>query len=357
MNYSSLRTLAPAVLLLLGFTGLIFHTPTAAAHEGHEHAVDDKMAQAAQKFLNSLDDDLRKKASFEYNSDERENWHFIPKDRPGVSLKEMSLEQRQAAHDLLQVALSSQGYLKATAVMSLEQVLHELEKDSPTRKHDRDQERYWFSIFGTPGGEEPWGWRVEGHHLSLNFSSDNETVITFTPSFIGANPAEVRTGPRAGLRVLAAEEDLARDLMATLRDEQRKETVIAVEAPRDVITGPGQSIDIGKPTGLSAGEMNEAQQKLLWSLILEYTGTYRPEITQNELEKMKATSDATHFAWAGSLERGEGHYYRIHGPTFIIEYDNTQNDANHIHTVWHSLDNDFGLDTLRKHYEKTSHQE
>lgn len=349
-----LATLALVATALLG--------STAYAHKGHSHADTGhkavaEMTQAATAFLDTLDAKLRDQATFAFDGKERTDWHFIPKDRIGVSLKEMNLEQRKAAHTLLRTPLSANGYLKATAIMSLEQVLHELEKNSPTRKHDRDQERYWFCIFGEPGGKKPWGWRIEGHHLSLNFTSVGGKLVVSTPAFFGANPAEVRIGPRAGLRVLAAEEDLARKIMASLSEEQHKKADLAVEAPRDVITGPGQSIDIGEPVGLAASEMNKEQQKLLWQLIEQYAGSLRPEIAQGEWKEIKQNHEAIHFAWAGTLKRGEGHYYRIHAPAFIIEYDNTQNDANHIHTVWHSLSNDFGVDTLRRHYEETKHKE
>ena len=356
MIYLPRRNTLLLLPLLFGLVSICFVSATAQAHKGHSHGHAEEMADAATHFLDALGPKLRAQATFAFDGKDRKDWHFIPKDRIGVSLREMNLEQRKAAHDLLRSPLSAKGYLKATAIMSLEAVLHELEKSLPTRKHARDQERYWFCVFGTPGGDEPWGWRVEGHHLSLNFSSVTGTVVSM-PAFFGANPAEVRTGPRAGLRVLAAEEDLARKLMASLTAEQSKQTIIDVEAPRDVITGPGQSIDVGKPVGLSAAQMNQEQKAILWQLIAEYADNFRPELAKQEWVQLKANSDAIHFAWAGTLERGRGHYYRIHGPSFIIEYDNTQNDANHIHTVWHSLSNDFGLDTLRRHYQKASHDE
>jgi hypothetical protein len=174
--------------------------------------------------------------------------------------------------------------------------------------------------------------------------------------FLGANPAEVPSGPRAGLRTLAAEEDLARALMAALPDAERKKAVIAAEAPRDIITGPGQKIDLGEPAGLAAADMSIAARRLLWELITEYARNLQPEVAAKELAEIRGAGlRQIHFAWSGSTGRGEGHYYRIHGPTFIIEYDNTQNNANHIHTVWHSLNNDFGLDTLRRHYQGSSH--
>ncbi len=349
---------ATRTLLILLTLALTFHV--ASAHEGHDRGKSSpakQMSAAAKTFLGTLTDELKDKATFAFDDKERTNWHFIPKDRPGVSLKEMNLEQRKAAHTLLRSPLSAKGYLKATSVMSLELVLHNIEYGTSAEKHARDEERYWFTVYGKPGGENPWGWRVEGHHLSLNFTIAAGKMIVSTPNFFGANPAEVRTGPRAGLRVLAAEEDLARELLGSMSDAQRKQAVIAVEAPKDVITGPGQAIDIGKPIGLPAAQMSKRQQHLLWQLITEYADNLRGELAKREYIKFKANFDAIHFAWAGSDKRGEGHYYRIHAPAFIIEYDNTQNDANHIHTVWHSLSDDFGLDTLRLHYAETPHGE
>jgi hypothetical protein len=315
------------------------------------------MVVAANHFLETLDPQLRAKASFPFDSDERFNWHFIPRERFGVSLKEMNLQQRRAAHTLMRTALSTKGYLKATAIMSLEPILRALEHDRPDVEQVRDEEKYWFSIFGEPSADKPWGWRVEGHHLSLNFSSVDRSLVASLPAFFGANPAEVKSGPRAGLRVLAAEEDLARVIMASLTDAQKQQAVILVEAPRDIITAPGHQIDIGRPAGLPVTAMTDEQKSLLRQLVQEYAHNLRRDLASAELESIKhAGIDKIHFAWAGSLARGEGHYYRIHGPTFIIEYDNTQNDANHIHTVWHSMTNDFGHDLLRKHYEQNPHK-
>jgi hypothetical protein len=312
--------------------------------------------QATRNLLDTLGPELRAKAMFPLDGRERLDWHYIPRERVGVSLKEMDLPQRRAAHSLLRTALSARGYLKATAVMSLEEVLRAVEKDRSDVEQIRDQEKYWFAVFGEPGENQPWGWRIEGHHLSLNFCSAKGSIVATAPMFYGANPAEVRIGPRAGLRVLAAEEDLARQLMASLNETQAKRALIAADAPQDIITAPGKSIDLGQPAGLSASDMDDAQRALLQRLIAEYAHNLRGDLARSELRAIRRSGiEKVHFAWAGSLERGKGHYYRIHGPTFIIEYDNTQNDANHIHTVWHSTTNDFGLDALKKHYSEHPH--
>jgi hypothetical protein len=331
----------------------------AAAHEGddaHHHGeYAEAIIASAKAFLDALRPELREKASFEFATDERLNWHFIPRERLGLTLKEMNVEERRAAHDLLRSFLSDQGYLKATSVMSLEAILRELE--GPGAEERRDQEKYHFSVFGTPSAEGPWGFRVEGHHLSLNFSSLHGLIVSSAPMMFGANPAEVRSGPRAGLRVLAQEEDLARALVKSLSDEQRKTAVIEATAPRDVITVPGYAINLLQPQGLAASEMTPEQSHMLHRLIGLFANNLRGELAHYELSQLNEENlGQVRFAWAGSLERGEGHYYRIHGPFFVIEYDNTQNDANHIHAVWHSLANDFGLDALKKHYEEHKHE-
>lgn len=332
--------------------GLIFSTPV-VAHESPLHAVNAHMAKAATSFLDALTPEQRDEATFKFDGKERTDWHFIPKERLGVAFKEMSLEQRRAAHQLMKSALSQKGYLKSTTIMSLEQILRVLEADREGTIERRDQEKYWFAVYGEPGSEKPWGWRVEGHHLSLNFSSVSGAIVSSTPFFLGANPAEVRTGPRAGLRVLGIEEDKARQIMKSLGGKLGKAAIIAVEAPADVLTVPGHEIDLGAPVGVSLGELKKGKQRAVFGLVRELISNLRGELAQAELKAIDdAGREKIHFAWAGSLEPGEGHYYRIHGPTFIIEYDNTQNEANHAHIVWHSMTNDFGLDTLKKHHEQ-----
>ena len=333
---------------------------SAGGLQAHEHAppipaaaVNADMAAKATAWLETLDDQQREAASFAFDSDERLNWHFIPRERLGLPIKQMSLAQRRAAYALLRSGLSHEGYLKATTIMSLEGILRELEKDRPGNEARRDPEKYWLSVFGTPSATEAWGWRFEGHHLSLNFSSVAGLTVATTPLFLGANPAEVRTGPHAGQRVLAAEEDLARALMVSLADAERKIALLAAEAPEEVFTVPGKPIDLGQPAGLAFAAMPPPQQRQLEQLITKVVRTLRGELAEKALGDIRhAGLDRVHFAWAGSLKRGEGHYYRITGPTFIIEYDNTQNDANHVHLVWHSLEGNFGLDALRRHYEK-----
>ncbi len=327
---------------------------TARAHPGDDtRVVAEEMAAAANNFLATLTPDQTARAAYPLNDNERFNWHFIPRERKGLPVKEMAPEQKHLAHALLSTALSHRGYLKASTIMSLEQVLRDLEQGKgPTR----DPELYFVTIFGKPAAQGTWGWRLEGHHLSLNFMLVEGKEISVTPSFLGSNPGEVRDGPRKGLRVLGAEEDLARQLVGLLTDEQKKIALYTNTAPREIITGNDRKAKALTPMGISAAKLNKAQTELLWQVIREYIYRYRPEIADQDLKKIeKAGAKNLYFAWAGSIAPKEGHYYRVQGPTFLMEYDNTQNNANHIHAVWRDFEHDFGDDLLREHYDRTPH--
>ena len=306
-----------------------------------------EMTTAAQAFLEALDEEGRAQAMIPLEDEERFNWHFTPRERKGLPLKAMTTEQRIAAHDLMRSALSSKGYLKATSIMQLEGVLKMLEDGSPRR----DVENYAFSIFGTPSLDAPWGWRLEGHHLSLNYTSATDELAA-TPAFFGSNPAEVRSGPSAGLRVLAAEEDLGRDLMTALDEAQRTKAIILEEAPDEIVTGVVRKVSLDAFEGLPASEMTDVQRGMLRLILEEYAHNMPHDVAHQQLQKIEeAGFDSLHFGWAGTLERGGPHYYRIHGPTLLLEYDNTQNDANHVHTIWRDFEGDFGEDLLQRHYE------
>jgi hypothetical protein len=342
--------------------------PLARAHEATV-----EMEQAAKAFLAALSDEQKAKATFTFDAafdapaaakappvatanpalppkDERTNWHFIPRPRRGLPIKEMTQEQRLLAHGLLATGLSHRGYTKAVSIMSLEAVLAIMEKDKKGGAV-RDPENYFFSIFGTPG-VEPWGWRVEGHHLSQNFTAAGGAAPSMTPSFFGTNPGEVKQGPRAGTRVLGVEEELGRTLVKSLDDAQRKQAVILAEAPKEVLNVPGRNDS--KAEGIAWADLKEPQREMLKKLVFEYLFRNRPDVASEEMKKVGAKIDGLHFAWAGGLERGEPHYYRVQSGCFVLEYDNTQNDANHVHSVWRDFDHDFGADLLAEHY-KTSH--
>ena len=311
----------------------------------------DEMTQAARNFLAALTPDQQAKAMFPWDADERQNWHFIPKDRLGLTLKEMTSAQRHLAYGLLNSALSSKGYLKATTIMSLEQLLQEME--GPSRRFPRDPELYHFSIFGTPAVQGTWGWRVEGHHLSQNFTLVDGTFASATPNFFGTNPGEVKQGPRAGLRVLGAEEDLARSLVKSLSEAQKSQALFSEKAPDDVVTGSARVAAITNQVGVLVQDLNAGQRAIVDQLLREFCGRLRSELAAVDLAKIDAAGRGQiRFAWAGGLERGQKHYFRLQGPTFVLEYDNTQNDANHAHCVWRDFVNDFGRDILREHLQR-----
>ncbi len=327
------------VLLLLNFlaTALVKADPAAV-----------EMAQTAGHFLQSLTPDQKAKATYPLTDPERVNWHFIPKERKGLPLKEMTHAQRHLATGLMASGLSSKGLIKATTIMSLEQILLEIEQGKGPK---RDPEMYFITIFGEPKESGTWGWRVEGHHLSLNFTVVAGQVGSVTPSFMGTNPGEVRTGIRTGLRTLAGEENIARELAKSLTAEQRAAVIFTNKAPADIITSADRKARVLEPKGLVASKLNAAQQQLLWSVITEYVGRARPEVATAELAKMRAAGiGQIYFGWAGSTETGEGHYYRIQGSGWLLEYDNTQNNNNHVHAVWRDLKNDFADDPLARHY-------
>jgi hypothetical protein len=326
--------------LLLGF-GVV----TAAARSG---APGPQMAEAARAFLAALSSEQRAQAVFPFESEERQNWHFVPRARKGLPFKQMDARQRDLAHAFLRAALSQKGYLKTTTIISLEEVLRVLEGG---RGPARDPELYYLSFFGEPSPEATWGWRLEGHHLSLNLTVVKGKLIASTPQFFGANPAEVKDGPKKGLRALAREEDLARSLLHSLTPPQREQAVIAADAPRDILTGNSRRADIGEPKGLPVSAMGSKQRKMLMDLLAVYTEAMPTAVARERLSRLnKAGREKIHFAWAGGDEPGKPHYYRIQGPTFLVEYDNTQNGANHIHSVWRDFRGDFGEDLLAAHY-------
>ncbi len=324
---------------------------TANAHASQAD-VAAQMALAANDLLNSLDDQQKKIVQFELQDDERQNWHFIPKERNGLTLKQMQPQQQQLGYALLATGMSSRGFTKALQVMTLEHVLWVQSNKNPIRDH----EKYHFSIFGKPTANGTWGWRVEGHHLSLNFTIIKGRVIASTPSFFASNPAKVLEGPRKGLRVLAAEEDLARKLVKSLNDKQRKSAVFSAKPPRDILTRAERKVNPLQDKGIAWSILSPSQQETLMQLIREYVGSHRPELAKVDLAKIaEAGHKNIRFAWAGGLNSGQGHYYRVQGPTFLLEYANTQGKANHIHAVWRDFKGDFGEDVLAKHF-ASSHE-
>jgi hypothetical protein len=353
------RALALSGTLLLpdGLAGRAASNIEPNHHHHSAHQPDKKlvasaeaMAVAAEAFFNSLSAAQRDKVRFAFHDEQRYDWHYVPRARKGVPLKELEPAQRQLALALLQSSLSQRGATKVTTIISLENILRELEQG---RGPVRDPELYYFSIFGQPRASQPWGWRIEGHHVSLNYTIGKNGQVASTPAFLGSNPAEVREGPRKGLRALAGEDDLARALLKSLDDQQRRLAVISNEAPKDILTTNSRRATPQQPAGIGAGKLSGAQTNLLMSVIQEYADNMPRDIAQARLAKIRGTGLMNvSFAWAGGLERGQPCYYRIQGPSFLIEYDNTQNNANHIHSVWRDFNGDFGQDLLAMHYER-----
>ncbi len=372
------------------------------------------MATAAAKFLSSLTPEQRQKASYPVTGEEWTRWHFIPASmfpRNGLPWKEMNQAQRGAAHDLMKASLSQGGYMTATSIMQLENVLREMEgpgrlagappaaaaapaapapapapaapaaapapaprAGAPAAGGDpagggggrrggggggggapiiRDPELYYFTVFGDPSMKGQWGWRVEGHHVSLRFAVDNgRMAVSSTPQFLGSNPAEVPYGygPYTGLRVLANQEDLGRALVTSL-DAKAKAVAIIGDTPRgDVASSTTLKLEAPEAVGLAAADMTAAQRATLMKIIDAYANVMPADIAAERLAKIKAAGiEKIKFAWQGATEKGQRHHYQIQGPTFLIEHNNTQNNGNHVHSVWRDFNGDFGRDILAEH--------
>jgi hypothetical protein len=326
---------------------------TAAHDKVHSPIV---MTETAKAFLVSLTPDQAAKAKLDFKADDRYKWHFVPDNnfqefyktgRKGITIREMTPTQRNMAMALLSSCLSQRGFIKASSIMSIEDVLKQIENDSGER---RNPEKYYFSVYGEPSEKTLWGLRIEGHHLSLNFAIADGRVSA-APTFFGSNPAEVRQGPRQGMRILAREEDLGRAVLESLTAEQKKTAVVSDKAYPDILTTVKRQAALeGQPSGLHASKMTAKQKELLHALLAEYAANVPEELENQRLDLIKKAGANLHFAWAGVAEKGGPHYYRVQGPSFLVEYDNTQNGANHIHSVWRDLNSDFGEDLLKQHY-------
>jgi len=335
-----------------------------------------ELVETANRFLAALNKEQLAKAKFAFEADDRFKFKFTPGDRTGLPLKEMEQHQRDLVYAMMAATLSQRGFIKASTIMSMEAILREVEGAARGQARGgaaapggqgrgqgrgggqpivRDPELYYVSVFGEPSLTGAWGWKVEGHHVAVNVTMSKGTVVASTPAMFGANPAEVREGPRKGLRVLAREEDLARELLMALDANQRKTAIFEAKALPDIVTGESREAKMGAPVGLAVSKMNSKQVQMLTTLLEEYAYRMSPDVAEATMKEIRKTGiDKLFFAWAGSEKRGEAHYYRIQGPAFVVEFDNTQNNANHIHSVWRDLTNDFGVDVLRQHY-KTAH--
>ena len=338
------------------------------------------MADTANRLLDSLTEEQKGVALFEFGSEERLKWHYFPADgfreefghdRRGVTFKRMNYTQRLLAHSLLNAGLSQSGFVKAGKVMLLEEIVRIIEDDNTGH---RDAENYNVTIFGTPGQVGTWGWRVEGHHLSLNYTIKDGQLISSAPTFFGGNPHEVPQGPHKGMRALEKEEDLGRALVKSLDPKQRRQAIFLDVAPFDLVTlAARRAVLEGEPQGLPASKMNKSQKEMLTALLEEYANNMPPEIAAKRMKVVRETpSEQLFFGWAGSIERTppqlvvigrstddnraeKGNYYRVQSPSFLVEYDNTQNRSNHSHSVWRDFQGDFGLDVLALHYRLHDH--
>ena len=313
---------------------------------------------SAQAFLKTLDNEKLSRAFLPYETEERRNWFFVPIDRKGLPLMDMNESQREAALKLIKASVSESTRQTTLSVMQLEVILKQIEK-LPLESNRRHPGKFYFSIFGTPDAQKLWGWRIEGHHISLNFSSENGKIISGTPLFLGSNPAIVPEGyPGAGKQLIKQEEILGLDLLHSFTEEQLKKVIISDKSPTEILSSNSAHVlraDSLK-MGISFSEMTKNQQQKLVGLISFYVERYPFGFANEFMQKIeKAGLNKLIFTWMGAKEAkigNTGHYYRIQNPVLFIEYDNTQNNANHVHTVIRDLTNDFGEDMLRKHYEQ-----
>jgi hypothetical protein len=316
-------------------------------------ALAQRMAGAAATFLESLGGEQRAQASLPFAGDERYQWAYTPGPRKGLLLQAMTAAQRDCALRLFDAGLSARGAATARQIIAHEDILRETERiEQIMSGEDRDPELYYFSVFGRPGGAAPWGWRVGGHHLALHFTVVGGQFVSATPLFFGANPAEVHHGPERGLRLLAAEEELARALLGSLDAGQKALAIVDPVAPADILTKNYRMADpLAVPHGIAHAGLAGEQREYLVRLVRHYIERAADAASARTWARIEqAGLDALTFAWAGPEARGHGHYYAVKGPTFLIEYDNTQNDANHIHSVWRDFANDWGEDVLAEHY-------
>lgn len=312
-----------------------------------------QMVSAAKEFINTLDSVQKAKALYPFGADERYNFHFFPKDdRKGISFNELNASQKQAARNLITTCLSENATKKVAGIMELDNVLKAAEHRKP-EDHFRDSGKYFLTVFGIPANNTTWGWRLEGHHVSFNFSAKDKKLVSGTPGFLGANPAIVREGPHKGMEVLKEETDNGFALLHSFTAEQLKKTTVDTLAPNEIITFISRKAMIDQPKGILYSELTTKQQEKFLQLINLYVHRYTKLFADQMLKEIQeAGLKNLRFAWAGDTEpeTGKACYYRIQGPTIIIEYDNSQNNANHIHSVVRDLKNDFGGDLLSEHY-------
>ncbi|MCB0656789.1 MAG: DUF3500 domain-containing protein [Saprospiraceae bacterium] len=307
------------------------------------------------QFLHALNPDQRDKITLAFEDASKSTWHFIPSSmwaRPGIPLGVLNRNQKDLFFEMLHQALSETGYTKTMKIIGLENVLLEMSGDSVMR----DPDKYFIAIYGNPEIDSLWSWRFEGHHISLNFTILNGKT-SVAPRFFGANPAVIPSGPRKGERTLDREEDLGFDLIHSMTGEQQQKAIFQEQPFYEIVTSNSPEISPMDPVGISFAELNKSQQAILLELIQEYLSSMPKHLAMERMANLQTEElDAIRFGWAGGTHAGEGHYYRVQGKTFLIEFDNTQNNANHIHSVWRDFTGDFGRDLIRLHYLHSNHQ-
>lgn len=313
-----------------------------------EESVHSRLVTATNAFLDSLSAELRAIANMPLDGEERENWHYFPKERPGVALKSLDEEQRKALHGVLQTALSASGYETAETIRQLESVLRTMEQGKGS--FSRDRELYYVTVFGEPSADGVWGLRYEGHHLSFNWTMVKGEVVAMTPQFLGSNPGDVHDGPMKGTRALGFMEDAGRALVMSLSEDQRTVALVDTKAPSEVLTSAERKATMLENKGIQFSALTEEQQSGLEALVALMVRVQAPENADKRLALVHADRESLVFTWMGSVVKGEGHYFRVQSPRFVIEYDNTQNNANHVHLVWRDFEGDFGRDILKEHY-------
>ena len=309
----------------------------------------------ASAFVNSLNDLQKAKAVFPFQDTNRYAWHYVPASsvaRTGIAIKDLDSQQKIAFYELLKSFLSENGYKRTQTIMNFEYLLKEMEPTSTTRI----PENYFVSVYGHPGKDSVWAWKFTGHHLALNFTIV-KNKLAFAPFFFGSNPAEVKQGTQKGLRILKDEEDIGFELMNSLNAEQKKSALFQLKAFADIVTTTAKEVVPLEPVGILMKELNNDQKNIVNKLIVAYLSSMSPRMANARMAMVK-TEDKNdiRFGWAGGLVKGEPHYYRLQGKYFLIEFDNTQNDANHIHLVWRDFNGDYGKDLLKEHYMNSNHQ-
>lgn len=333
-----------AMLLLF-----LFLSPLAIAHPGDHQS--EPVSETGRQFLNELDDDQREQAMHTFDHSARTDWSYFPGSRAGISLADLKKHQLQGVHQILQSGLSEKGYAKVNNILHIEDILGRME-DNP----GYDAEKYFTAYFGKPNENKPWALRFEGHHLSLNYTFVNGKVASVTPAFFGANPAVVPEGPYTGKETLVYEQKLARRLVRSLDKSVREKAIFQSNAPREIVTEQEEKVKLGTYKGIPMADMGDPNRSMLKELIRVYTGNFRRERAEKLTSAfLDSGAEKIYFGWAGGTKPGEPHYYRIHAPGILIEYDNVQDGVNHIHSVIRSFDGDFGRDVIAEHYKNSPH--